>query len=93
MKRIGVCAGVGFIVACCWVLLSFLAPPDLLRSALRQPAIQAAFLTCPILFFHYLPLHFWWIPLINAGTYAIAYLPFELVRRRSRSGLIIRSQR
>lgn len=93
MKQISVCAGVGFIVASLWVLLSFAAPPDLLRSALREPAVRIAFITCPIFYLQRVPLQFWWIPLINAATYAVADLPFELMRRRSHSGLIIRSRR
>jgi hypothetical protein len=93
VKRLCACAAVGFIVACFWVLLSFLAPPDLLRNALREPAVQVAFITCPVLYLRYLPLQFWWIPLINAASYAITYLPFELMRRKSHSGLIITSER
>lgn len=93
MKRFFVCSGLGFLMACGWVLLSFVASPEMLRSAMRVPAVQFAFITCPILYLHSVPLQFWWIPLINAATYGIAYLPFELLRRRSHSGLIISSQR
>lgn len=86
-RRITAWASVGFVVACCWVLYSFVTPPDLLLATLREPLVQAGFISCPILFARKFPLHFWWVPLINAATYAVAGLLFEIVRRKLRSGM------
>jgi hypothetical protein len=87
-RRIATWTSVGFLVACCWVLYSFVAPPDFLLRSLREPVAQAGFITCPILFFaRHFPLHFWWVPPINAATYAVACLLLEMLRRKLQPGL------
>jgi hypothetical protein len=87
-RRIAIWASVGFLVACCWVLYSFVAPPELLLRSLREPAVQAGFISCPILFLaRHFPLQFWWIPPINAATYAVVLVLFEMLRRRMHPGL------
>ena len=81
--RITSWASVGFLVACCWVIYSFVAPSDFLLRSLREPVVQAGFITCPILFFaRHVPLHFWWVPPINATTYAVVCLLFEMLHRK-----------
>ena len=86
--RITSWASVGFLVACCWVIYSFVAPSDFLLRSLREPVVQAGFITCPILFFaRHVPLHFWWVPPINATTYAVVCLLFEMLHRKVHPGV------
>jgi hypothetical protein len=81
-RRIAIWASVGFLVACCWILYTFLTPPDQL-SVLTQPIGQLAVsLSCPIsVAGRYFPIRFWWIPPINAATYAVVGLIVEALRR------------
>lgn len=89
--RIAIWAGVGFIVACCWVLYTFVASPESLGMALNEPAVKAAVLTsCPVwVAGRYFPLPFWSVPLMNAATYALIGLMVEMRRRRSSPALAI----
>jgi len=89
--RIAIWASVGFLVACCWILYTFLTPPDFLAMSLRQPAVLAlAYTSCPITFAgRYFALHFWWIPPINAATYALIGLVAEMFRRKANPSLAI----
>jgi hypothetical protein len=82
-RRIAMWAGAGFLIACCWIVYTFLTPPEELGVALREPVVEAlAFATCPISYAgRYFPLHFWWIPPINAATYALIGLIVEMLRR------------
>ena len=74
---------IGFSIACIWVLYSFFAPAESLQHNLRDPLFRSTFITCPILFLaRTLPLKFWWIPLINAATFAVVGPVFYLVRKR-----------
>jgi len=77
-------ASVGFLVACCWVLYTFAIPPEQLITSLREPVVEAiAFISLPIAFaLRRFPLHFWWIPPINAATYALVGLAVEIIRRK-----------
>jgi len=88
-NRILVWASAGFLVACCWVLYTFLASPDNLGATLREPLVQAAlFISCPIAIAgRYVPLAFWWVPPINAATYAVVGLLIGVVTRRKEPGL------
>jgi len=83
-KRIAIWAGVGFAISCCFVLFTFLMPPDRLFLSLRNPAIEAfTLVSFPVGFaFRQVPLHFWWVPLINAATYAVIGLMIEMLRRK-----------
>jgi hypothetical protein len=83
--RIAIWASVGFLVACCWILYTFATPPEHLLMTMREPAVEAlAFTSCPIVFAgRYFPLHFWWIPPINAATYALIGVTVEMLRRKS----------
>ena len=75
-------ASIGFLVASCWVLYTLMAPPDYLGASLRNPIVEAvAFTTCPVsLAGRYFPLRFWWIPPMNAATYAVIGLIVETFR-------------
>jgi len=81
--RIAMWASAGFVVACCWIVYTFVTPPETLGVTLREPLIQALALTsCPISYAgRYFPLHFWWMPPINAATYALFGLIAEMLRR------------
>ena len=83
-NKIAVWATVGFLIACCWVAYTFLVSPDILLASLRNSAVQALqLLSFPLSFlFRRFPIHFWWVPLINAATYAVIGLIFELLRSR-----------
>jgi hypothetical protein len=82
--RIATWASVGFLVACCWVLYTFVTAPDYLYRTLEEPATEAVlFASCPIAFVgRYFPLSFWWVPLMNAATYAVIGLMWETLRRK-----------
>ena len=86
--RIAIWAGAGFLVAACWILYTFVVPPDFLSRSLRQPVVEAlAFVTCPVTYAgRYFALHFWWVPPINAATYSVIGLIVELFRRKSNPG-------
>ncbi len=89
-RRIAIWATAGFLVACCWVLYTFVTPAESLIVNLREPLVQAlGYATCPIVFIaaHHFPLHFWWVPPSNAATYALAGLLIEMLRRRPLPGL------
>jgi len=81
-RRIAIWASVGFLIACCWVLYTFVVPFDFLDKSLRQPVVLAAiYATCPICYAgRYFPLHFWWVPPINAATYILLGLIAEMLR-------------
>lgn len=83
MKRhLVLCASIGFLVGSCWVLVSFLMPPELLVRTMREPMVQGLFVvSCPVLYFmRHIAIQFWWVPLINAGTYGMVCLMVEAVR-------------
>ncbi|HEY4678033.1 MAG TPA: hypothetical protein VIJ01_12765 [Candidatus Angelobacter sp.] len=83
-KRIAIWAGIGFAVSCCFVLFTFLMPPDYLYLNLRKPAVEAfALVSFPAGFaFRHVPLHFWWVPLIDAASYTVIGLMVEMLRRK-----------
>jgi hypothetical protein len=81
-RRIAIWASVGFVVACCWVLYTFMTPPERLLMALREPFVEfLGYASCPIAFAarRHFALHFWWISLINAATYAVIGLIAEIL--------------
>jgi len=81
-SRILIWASVGFFVACCWIVYTFVTPPDSLGASLRNPIVEAlAFTSCPIsIAGFYFPLRFWWMPPVNAATYAVIGLIVETLR-------------
>jgi alpha-D-ribose 1-methylphosphonate 5-phosphate C-P lyase len=83
-RRIAIWASLGFIVACCWVLYTFVTTPEQLIASLREPLVEAvAFVSLPVVFaLRSFPLHFWWVPPINAATYAVIGLIVEVLRRK-----------
>ena len=80
--RILIWASVGFLVAGCWIVYSFMMPPDQLIESMRKPVVEALAVTsCPIsIAGRYFPLRFWWLPPINAATYAVVGLIVETLR-------------
>ncbi len=91
-RRITMWAGVGFLVGFCWVLYTLVTPAEDLIVSLREPLVQAlGYATCPIAFIaaHHFPLRFWWVPPINAATYALAGLLVEMLRRRPAARLAV----
>jgi len=85
-RRIGMWAGVGFLIACGWVLYTFVVPIEFLQASLRQPLVlAAAYISCPLTYAgHYYAIHFWWFPPVNAATYALVGLMVEGLRRMAR---------
>jgi len=92
-RRIAIWASVGFLIACCWVLYTFVVPFDFLDRSLRQPVVLAIiYATCPICYAgRHFPLHFWWVPPINAATYTLVGLIAEALRRTARPALSVKS--
>jgi hypothetical protein len=94
MKRwVAIWACVGFLIAGCWVIYTFVTPPESLGMNLRQPVVQAAlYLTCPIsyvgLHSHY-PMSWRLFLLINAATYALVGLIVEMFRSKLRPSLAV----
>ena len=88
-RRIAMWAGVGFLVACGWVLYTFVVPVEFLQESLRQPAVlAAAYVTCPLIFAgRHFAIYFWWFPPVNAATYALVGLVVEGLRRTARQQL------
>jgi len=90
-RRIAIWAGVGFVVASGWVLYTFLASPEQLITTMRQPLVEAfAYASCPLIFAaRQFPIHFWWVPVVNAATYALigvigeAFIGLFRVRQKS----------
>jgi hypothetical protein len=83
-RRIAIWASAGFLVACCWVVYTFVASPEQLILSLREPIIEAiGYVSLPIVFaLRRFPLHFWWVPMINAATYAAIGLGLEVLHQR-----------
>ena len=90
-RRIAIWAGAGFLVACCWVLYTFVASPEQVIISLREPIIEAiGYISLPVAFaLRRFPLHFWWVPPINTATYALFGLALELLRRQPHSRLAV----
>ncbi len=90
-RRIAIWASVGFLVGWGWVLYSFVTPAERLLTSMREPLVEAiAYASCPLIFAaRHFPIHFWWVPPINAATYTliglIAELRIGLTRLRQKS--------
>ena len=90
-RRIAIWTGIGFFTAWVWVLYTFVASPEEIIFAMREPAVQAlAYASCPVIFAaRNFPLHFWWVPPINAATFALigvigeAFIDLFRVRQKS----------
>jgi hypothetical protein len=83
-RRVAIWVCVGFLVASCWVVYTFVTPPDSLL--MNQPVVQAAlYLTCPMAYVgrHY-PISWKLFLLINAATYAVVGLLLEMFRLKSK---------
>ena len=80
-RRIAIWASVGFLVAWGWVLYSFVTPAEQLLTSMREPLVDAiGYASCPLIFAaRHFPIHFWWVPPINAATYTLIGLIAELL--------------
>lgn len=84
-RRIAVWAGVGFVIACCWLLYVLLTPRDQVSLTLTEPAVRMlTSISCPITLagrYFDLPLPFWLVALANTATYGGIGLIVEMLRR------------
>lgn len=80
--RIWIWASAGFLVAWCWIAYAFVTPPASFLASMRNPIMKTlVFTSCPIsIAGSYFPLRFWWLPLINAATYALIGVVVETLR-------------
>jgi hypothetical protein len=80
-RRILLWATVGFLVGAAWVVYAFLTAPDIeVRLSILDRVIQTlAYITCPIIA---VGAHFYWVPLVNAASYALAGFLFESIRKK-----------
>jgi hypothetical protein len=74
--RIGKWAGVGFLVAACWVLYAFVTGPS---ETNPNPITTIVHLTCPITFFD-TPLSIYTVLFANTATYALLGVAVEVLR-------------
>ena len=90
-RRIAIWASAGFVIVCCWVLYTFITPPEQFIMIMKEPFGEViVFMTLPIAFaYRSLPLPFWAVPPINAATYALLVLIVGMLRRKSHPGLAI----
>jgi hypothetical protein len=79
-RNIGVWALIGFIVACCWVVIGIAVGPsyNLGHSTVVSITAPASFLGRRV------PLSFYWLILLNAAIYAVVGLGTEFLRRQHR---------
>ena len=79
-RNIGIWALVGFVVACCWVVIGIVIGPsyNLGHSALVSITAPASFLgrKAPLTFYRFI--------LLNASMYAVVGLGTEVLRRQHR---------
>ena len=77
-RRIVLWATVGLLVGCVWVAYAFLTAPDIeQRSAANMVVHVLAYVACPIIA---VGPRFYWIPLVNAATYALLGFARESIR-------------
>jgi hypothetical protein len=73
--RIGAWASAGVIVAAFWAFYLF---PNAL--SLNPIVLTLAKVTCPIVYLH-TSIHFYWVVLANAATYALVGMTVEMLRK------------
>jgi len=80
IRNVGTWALIGFIVACCWVVIGIAVGPNynLGHSTLVAITAPASFLGRRV------PLSFYWFILLNAAIYAMVGLGTEFLRRQHR---------
>jgi len=80
-RRIVLWAMAGLLVGCAWVAYAFATVPDIEQRSSANTVVQVlAYVTCPIIA---VGLRFYWIPLVNAVTYALLGFARESIRRIS----------
>jgi hypothetical protein len=80
-RRIVLWATAGLLVGTAWVVYAFLTAPDYeVALSVSDRVIQAiAYVTCPIIA---VGVRFYWVPLVNAVSYALAGFLFESIRKK-----------
>jgi len=80
-RNVDIWALIGFIVACCWVVIGIALGPS---YNLGRHSILVS-ITAPASFLgRRAPLTFYWFILLNAAIYAVAGLGTEFLRRHHR---------
>ena len=91
-RRVMLWAGAGFLIACCFVIYTFVVSPEQRIAAMGNPLVQIfTFVSSPVIYFHLpaFPISFWWVPVINAATYATIGTIVELLRRKPKPGFAV----
>jgi len=90
-RRVVIWASAGFLIACCFVIYTFVVSPEQRIDMMRNPLIEIfAFISFPFSFaFPHMALPFWWVPMINAATYATIGAIVELLRRKPKPGFAV----
>lgn len=80
-RRVVLWATAGLLVGIAWVVYAFLTAPDyeVSLSVLDRVIQTLAYITCPII---PVGVRFYWVPLVNAATYALAGFLFESIRKK-----------
>jgi hypothetical protein len=81
-RRIALWAMLGLAVGCVWVAYAFATAPDVeVQRSIGDKAVQVlAYATCPIVA---AGLRFYWVPLVNAASYALLGFVWESMRKNS----------
>ena len=80
-RRIVLWAMVGLLVGCVWVAYAFATAPDIEQRSAANTVVQVlVYVTCPIIA---VGPRFYWIPLVNAATYALLGFAWESIRKIS----------
>jgi len=78
-RRVLLWAITGLLVGCAWVAYAFATFPDVEQPSTINRVIQAfAYSSCPIIA---IGPRFYWVPLVNAVTYAVLGFALGAVRR------------
>jgi hypothetical protein len=80
-RRILFWATVGLLVGGGWVAYAFITVPDVeVQLSVVDRVIQTlAYITCPIIA---VGARFYWVPSVNAASYALAGFVFESIRKK-----------
>ena len=82
-RNVGMWALIGFIVACCWVVIGIALGPS--YNLGHSPLVSIILITAPASFLgRRVSLAFYWFILLNAAMYAVVGLGTEFLRRHHR---------
>jgi hypothetical protein len=79
-RRLIFWATAGLFVGVAWVAYAFATMPDIevQLSAVERSIRAVAYVTCPVIAFGF---RFYWVPPINAASYALLGFVFESIRK------------